>query len=100
MDRWKHALVLLSIQSKWFDSNNDVNLTLLHLILLPIGAVLPSAAKLLFNRQIRPLLFQFNRKQINFNAEIKNYEVLKYLKGETTHKKPVSLPIGCTIAVQ
>ena len=62
---------------KFFDNNNDVNLVLLQIRLMPIGTGLPSQAILLFNKPIRALLPQINKEPINYSADHENYEVLK-----------------------
>ena len=62
---------------KCFDKNNDVNLTLLQKILMPIVKGLPSAATLLSNRPIRSWFPQINKKPINFYADDENYEALR-----------------------
>ena len=51
------------------------------------------------------LLPQMNREIITINANDENYEALKahqdkYLKGNDTHKDPLSLPIRSTGAMQ
>ena len=64
------------MQSKCLDTNNDVSLSLLQIRSTPIGAGL-SPAILLFNRPIRGLLFQMNRKSINIKNDDAQYEALK-----------------------
>ena len=68
---------------KLFDNNNDINLTLLQIGLMPIGTGLPSPATLLFNRPIRALLPQMNREPININADEEHYKALKHIKVNT-----------------
>ena len=59
------------------DNNDSINLALLQMRSTPVGARLPNAATLLFNRPIRALLSQINMEPINFNANDKHHEALK-----------------------
>ena len=73
---WSHRDIKHTIK-KSFVNRYDVNLTMLQILLMAIGAGLPSPATFLFNRSIRPLLLHINRESINFNANDENNKGLK-----------------------
>ena len=58
-------------------NNDDVNLALLQMRSRQKGAGQCSPTTLLFNRPVRVLLLQTNRKPINLNADDEHYEALK-----------------------
>ena len=89
---------------KYIDNNNDVNLPLLQISLMPVGTGLPSPATLLFNRPIRALFPQMNREPININVDKEHCETLKvhhdkYLKGSDRHKGSLSFLIGSIVGM-
>ena len=57
---------------KCLDKNNDVNLALLLIRLMPIVSGLPSPVILLFNILIRGMLPEMNREPININYDDSN----------------------------
>ena len=63
------------------DNNDDVNLALLQMGSTPISTEPTSPATILFNRPIRAMLPQINRKPITCNADNEHYDALKTLKG-------------------
>ena len=84
--------------------NNDVNVAFLQMRSVPIGAVLPSPVTQLFNRPIRTLLPQTNRKPVNFNVDSEYNKALKtfqdkFIGGIDTHEDSFSYPVGSTVAV-
>ena len=82
-----------------------MNLALVQIRSIPTGPWLPSPSMLLFNRLIKGLLPQMNRKPIIINYDDVQYEVLKachdiYVKNNEAHKDSLSFPIASTVPMQ
>ena len=93
-----HLLVNCTVKDG-FILNNDVNLALLQIRSMPIGAGLLTPAMLLFSRPERDVLCQMNREPININNDDAYYETLKacqnkYFKNNDTHKDTLPFPYG------
>ena len=67
---------------KCLDNKSNVNLALLQIGSMPIGAGLPSPATLLFNRPISALLPQINRVHQLANLKVKKISVRPQWKAE------------------
>ena len=63
--------------NKCFDTNIDVNITLLHIRSTPIGQGLPSLSRILFNRLIQSLLPKINRMPVVNDYDDEHYDALK-----------------------
>ena len=87
------------------DTNQDVILTLLQIISMPIGSGLPSPAMLLLNRPIKCLLPEMYTEPIKINNDDAQHEVLKghqieYVKNNDNKKIHLFFSIESTVAVQ
>ena len=103
-----HSNSLVEVCVKFIKCLNtyyNVNLALLLIRSTPIDTGLPSSAILLFNRPIRGLLLQMNRKPINIykddaeNGVFKSHQ-MRYSKDNDICTESLSFDIGSTVAME